>query len=102
MIYSRGIKVWPGGFPETLTGDTCRCRFMASAEQWQHASKSSPCSAASKGGIEVIKTENLFNFDGQPGYSLGQGSKWNGKAPGRRHHGQQVRLGNHAARRRKC
>ena len=24
-------------------------------------------------GFEVIKTENLYTFDGQPGYSLGQG-----------------------------
>jgi len=23
--------------------------------------------------IDVIKTENLYNFNGQPGYSLGQG-----------------------------
>jgi isocitrate dehydrogenase len=27
----------------------------------------------SDAGFEIIKTENLFNFDGQPGYSLGQG-----------------------------
>ncbi len=23
--------------------------------------------------IDVIKTENLYDFDGKPGYSLGQG-----------------------------
>ena len=24
-------------------------------------------------GLDFIKTENLCNFDGEPGYSLGQG-----------------------------
>jgi isocitrate dehydrogenase len=24
-------------------------------------------------GLEVIKTEHLYSFDGEPGYSLGQG-----------------------------
>jgi isocitrate dehydrogenase len=24
-------------------------------------------------GVDVIKTENLYTFDGEPGYSLGQG-----------------------------
>ncbi|HYP14562.1 MAG TPA: NADP-dependent isocitrate dehydrogenase, partial [Bryobacteraceae bacterium] len=30
MIDSRGTKVYPGGFPETITGDLWRCRFMGS------------------------------------------------------------------------
>ena len=24
-------------------------------------------------GLDVIKTENLYNYDGKPGFSLGQG-----------------------------
>ena len=24
-------------------------------------------------GVDFVKTEHLFNFDGEPGYSLGQG-----------------------------
>src|SRR4051812_19881682 len=28
MIDNRGTKVWPNGFPDTLTGDIWRCRFM--------------------------------------------------------------------------
>ena len=27
----------------------------------------------SRAGIDVVKTEGLYTFDGQPGYSLGQG-----------------------------
>jgi isocitrate dehydrogenase len=26
-----------------------------------------------RAGIDFVKTEHLFNFDGKPGYSLGQG-----------------------------
>ena len=25
------------------------------------------------GGVDFVKIESLYNFDGQPGYSLGQG-----------------------------
>ena len=28
--------------------------------------------ALSETGLDVVKTENLYTFDGQPGYSLGQ------------------------------
>jgi hypothetical protein len=27
----------------------------------------------SQGGLDVIKTENLYDFDGEAGYSKGQG-----------------------------
>lgn len=29
--------------------------------------------ALHEAGCDVVKTENLYTFDGQPGYSLGQG-----------------------------
>ncbi|MGH9665254.1 MAG: NADP-dependent isocitrate dehydrogenase, partial [Bryobacteraceae bacterium] len=29
MIDNRGVKVWPGGMPETLCTDSFRCRFLA-------------------------------------------------------------------------
>jgi isocitrate dehydrogenase len=29
--------------------------------------------AIAKAGFDIIKTENLYWFDGKPGYSLGQG-----------------------------
>jgi isocitrate dehydrogenase len=74
MIDSRGTKVYPGGFPETLTGDTWRCRFMsqdgASIQKDQMLELLSRVNGA---GIDLIKIETLCNFDGQPGYSLGQG-----------------------------
>jgi isocitrate dehydrogenase len=74
MIDSRGTKVYPGGFPETITGDTWRCRFMATSggavKQKQVIDLLGRVESA---GVSFIKLESLFNFDGQAGYSLGQG-----------------------------
>lgn len=74
MITNRGVKVWPAGFPETFCTDHWRARFQA------------PCPGTAapshilqllhrlyRDGFDVIKTEGLYRFDGQPAYSLGQG-----------------------------
>lgn len=74
MITNRGIKVYPDGFPETFLTDHWRCRFkktegatMSNSEIIELLQK------ASTAGIDVIKTENLYAFDGKPAFSLGQG-----------------------------
>jgi len=75
MITNRGQKVYPGGIPETFCVDHWRCRFQADGAE-------SPVSVEdviallgrlAAAGIPFIKTEGLFTFDGQPGFSLGQG-----------------------------
>ncbi len=74
LITNRGIKVYPDGFPETFCTDHWRCRFMASSAA--AASKNGIIellTAAEKVGLDVIKTENLYAFDGKAAYSLGQG-----------------------------
>ncbi len=74
MITNRGVKVWPQGFEETFCTDHWRCRFEV--ENGHPAEKESIPEALSKAleeGIDVIKTENLYEFDGVRGYSLGQG-----------------------------
>ena len=74
MIDSRGTKVYPGGFPETITGDTWRCRFMPGGDAGMQPSQIIDLLGRIQGaGIDFIKIESLYNFDGQPGYSLGQG-----------------------------
>ena len=75
MIDSRGTKVYPGGFPETITGDTWRCRFMPSngGTDMQPAQIVDLLGRIQGSGVDFIKLESLFNFDGQAGYSLGQG-----------------------------
>lgn len=74
MITNRGIKVWPEGFPETFCTDHWRCRFIPTGNKEIDQSKIIDLlSLASLAGLEVIKTENLYVFDGIAAYSLGQG-----------------------------
>lgn len=74
MITNRGIKVWPDGFSETFCTDHWRCRFKAAPEKrMSKLAIIQLLTAADKLGIDTIKTENLYSFNGQQGYSLGQG-----------------------------
>ena len=74
MITNRGIKVWPDGFSETFCTDHWRCRFKPfNSHQIDKQSIIKLLSNAIDNGIDSIKTENLYEFDGKPGYSLGQG-----------------------------
>lgn len=74
MITNRGIKVWPEGFEETFCTDHWRCRFKDKDENT--ISKKDIIlllTRADENNIDVIKTENLYKFDGVPAFSLGQG-----------------------------
>jgi isocitrate dehydrogenase len=75
MITNRGVKVWPGGLPETLCTDHWRCRFMPADESKPvtHADVVALLGTLAAAGFDFIKTEHLCTFDGVPGYSLGQG-----------------------------
>ena len=74
MITNRGVKVWPGGFAETFCTDHWRCRFHSTAQPITHRDVAALllhlCDTTT---LDVIKTENLCTFDGEPGYSMGQG-----------------------------
>lgn len=83
MITNRGVKVYPDGFPETFCTDHWRCRFVGSGtavdgdntkyERLGHATITRLMDRLTDAGYEVIKTENLYLFDGERGFSLGQG-----------------------------
>jgi len=75
MITNRGVKVWPDGFPETFHTDHWRCRFQPKQKDATvtHAEVIGLLSGLSDQGIDFIKTEHLCTFDGEPGFSLGQG-----------------------------
>jgi isocitrate dehydrogenase len=75
VITNRGVKVWPQGHAETFCTDHWRCRFLArdSAGELNLAHKVELLQRMADAGIDVIKTEHLFNFDGQPGYAQAQG-----------------------------
>ena len=83
LITNRGVKVWPEGFPETFCTDHWRCRFV-STEATIQAGKAdyrpipmdavlALLNALHGAGVEVVKTEHLYLFDGERGFSLGQG-----------------------------
>ncbi|MFW5697926.1 MAG: NADP-dependent isocitrate dehydrogenase, partial [Fimbriimonadaceae bacterium] len=74
MITNRGVKVWPGGLPETFKTDHWRCRFSApQGYTVSHAQIVGLMDRCAKAGIDFIKTENLCTFNGEVGFSLGQG-----------------------------
>jgi isocitrate dehydrogenase len=73
VIANRGTKVWPNGNPDTYWSDHWSCRFEADGELFtsQHVVKL--LEAAERAGFDVIKTEGLYTFNGEKGYSLAQG-----------------------------
>jgi isocitrate dehydrogenase len=74
MITNRGIKVWPDGFKETFCTDHWRCRFKPTeGNEMTKAGIIDLLKNAVSENIDAIKTENLYEFDGKAGYSLGQG-----------------------------
>ena len=74
MITNRGVKVWPDGAPETFWTDHWRCRFLPRhGKPLTNQDIVSLLQNLCDGGFDVIKTENLYEFDGRRGYSLGQG-----------------------------
>lgn len=74
MITNRGIKVYPDGFPETFCTDHWRCRFKPlEGKAITKQNIVEMLDNAIKMNIDIIKTENLYAFDGKPAFSLGQG-----------------------------
>lgn len=73
LISNRGVKVWPGKTPETFRTDHWRCRFLSPGGPTTVADVLALLTAIDAAGLDVIKVEHLYMFDGVPGYSLGQG-----------------------------
>jgi isocitrate dehydrogenase len=83
LVTNRGVKVWPEGFPETFCTDHWRCRFVSPATEGagpgtayrpiDPAAVPALLSRLHGAGIEAVKTENLYLFDGERGFTLGQG-----------------------------
>ncbi len=74
MLTSRGVKVWPNGMPETFRGDQFRCRHMAAGGSGaRYADIVALLGRMSGAGISFAQAISLYDFDGERGYSLGQG-----------------------------
>lgn len=71
-ISTRGMAIWPKRHEETLLCDHNQCRFLASSpitpKNLIHLLERIEAQ-----GIDFIKTENLYLFDGVPAFSKSQG-----------------------------
>lgn len=70
VITNRGVRVWPTEIPDTFCVDHWRCRFFGDGSI-KYQTIASLLHRLADGGLDIIKTENLYTFDGQPGYSHG-------------------------------
>lgn len=72
LIANRGAKLWPDGLPETFTIDQWRCRFKANSngKTVTHEQVIDLLQRIDQQGLDFIKTEHLYTFDGQIGYSV--------------------------------
>lgn len=70
LIANRGAKLWPNGLPETFTTDQWRARFKSGGATVKHSQITALLQHISESGLDFIKTENLYTFDGQIGYSV--------------------------------
>lgn len=74
VITNRGVKVYPGGFPETFCTDHWRCRFLGTeGETFEPSQVAELYTQLIASGFDCIKTENLYTFDGEPGFSAVHG-----------------------------
>ena len=76
MISNRGVKVWPEGHAETFCSDHWRCRFRSASGDDSAVSHTQVISLLKRiagAGYDFIKTEGLYMFDGERGFSLDQG-----------------------------
>jgi isocitrate dehydrogenase len=72
LITNRGVKVFPEGLPETFCTDHWRCRFVAGDAPVTQRQVLALLGAIADAGLDIIKTEHLYTFDGERGYSLAQ------------------------------
>ena len=74
MITNRGVKVWPNGFDETFCTDYWSCLYTnTDGIAVRNEDIIEILQKAFFSNVDIIKTENLYEFDGVRSYSLGQG-----------------------------
>lgn len=74
FITNRGVKVYPEGMPETFCSDHWRVRFFNAEESViNHSQILQVLTQLQELKLDSVKTENLYTFDGERGFSLAQG-----------------------------
>jgi isocitrate dehydrogenase len=75
VISNRGQKVYPQGFAETFCTDHWRCRFVAANDgNITHQEVIDLLGRFAGAGLDFIKTEHLYTFDGEKGWTAAQGT----------------------------
>jgi isocitrate dehydrogenase len=69
---NRGLMVYPMEYPSPFYSDHWRCRYESS-NAITHQQVLDLLNQFVAAGFDVVGTENLYTFDGKPGYTLGQG-----------------------------
>jgi len=72
-ISSKGLKLWPDYVPGMNVTDQFNCRFKKSGAAITHADVAALTARLAAKNLDFVKTENLYEYDGKAGYSLGQG-----------------------------
>lgn len=74
LITNRGVKVYPEGQPETFKTDHWRCRFVPkNGETVSNKDIIALMNSVEEHNLDVVKTENLYNFGSERAYTLAQG-----------------------------
>lgn len=74
LITNRGVRTWPEGIPETTCIEQWRCRYLHHRnEPFAPQEISRLLDTLHTHGYDIIKTENLYTFDGAPGFSSAHG-----------------------------
>jgi isocitrate dehydrogenase len=74
-LSNRGVNVYPAGFEETFCTDHWRAGFMSERDSAPvtHQQVVGLLDRIQKAGLDFIKIENLYTFDGQKGFAASQG-----------------------------
>lgn len=75
-VAARGVMIWPNGVIGKYSNDHWCCRFMVEKDGKKTITGNDVIATLQKlhdAGYDVVKTENLYNFDGERGYTLAQG-----------------------------
>lgn len=73
LISAKGLKVWPDEDAHMDPTDNFRCRFMGDNGVLRNAFTGEFMLAAAEAGVEITLVEQLYNYDGERGYTLSQG-----------------------------
>ena len=75
QITNRGVLVYPDADTQPFCTDNWRCRFAApDGGTATHRDVIALLERLDAAGLDVIKTEHLYTFDGQRGYSVSSGA----------------------------